>query len=67
MTVDKKIFQGGKTKLIFKNLIFLQKDFICWWNLHLNMPDYLNPFMPSGNRRTYILNEPAVLDAGLFK
>ena len=30
MTVDKKIFQGGKTKLIFKNLIFLQKDFICW-------------------------------------
>ena len=50
MIVDKKKCQGGKTKLIFENLIW---EFVCWWNLHLNMPDYLNPFMPSGNRRTY--------------
>ena len=27
MIVDKKNFQGGKTKLIFENLIFHQKDF----------------------------------------
>ena len=35
MIVDKKNFQGGKIKLIFQNLIFPQKDFVCWWNLHL--------------------------------
>ena len=28
MIVDKKSFQGGKTKLIFENLIFPQKDFV---------------------------------------
>ena len=27
MIVDKKNFQGGKTKSIFENLIFHQKDF----------------------------------------
>ena len=67
MIVDKKNFQGGKTKLIFENLIFHQKDFndqnlifqafACWWNLHLNMSDCLNPFMPSGNKRSYILKQ----------
>ena len=25
-----KIFQGGKIKLIFVNLIFAQRDFVCW-------------------------------------
>ena len=29
MIADKKIFQGGKTKLIFENLIFPQRDFVC--------------------------------------
>ena len=23
-------FQGGKTKLIFENLIFPQRNFVCW-------------------------------------
>ena len=54
-----RFFQGGETKLIFENLIFPQRDFVCWWNLHLNMPDYLNAFIPSGNKRLYILNKPA--------
>ena len=52
MIVDKKDFQGRKTKLIFENLILLQKDFVCWWNLHLNMSDYFNRFMSSGNERS---------------
>ena len=30
MIVDKKIFQGDKTKLIFENLSFHQRDFACW-------------------------------------
>ena len=30
MTVDKKNIQGGKTKLIFQNLILPQRDFVCW-------------------------------------
>ena len=31
MIADKEIFfQGGKTILIFENLIFPQKDFVCW-------------------------------------
>ena len=30
MNLDKKIFQGGKTKLINENLIFLHRDFVCW-------------------------------------
>ena len=30
MTVDKKNFQGGKTKLMFENFIFAQRDFVCW-------------------------------------
>ena len=47
----------SRTKLIFENLIFLHRDFVCWGNLHLNMPDYFNPFMPSGNRRTYIIKQ----------
>ena len=30
MIVDKKKnFQGNKTKLIFENLIFSQRDFVC--------------------------------------
>ena len=57
MIVDKKIFQGGKTKLTFENLILPQRDFVCWSNLHLNMSDYLNHFMPSGNKRSYILKQ----------
>ena len=28
--VDKKIFQGSKTKFIFENLILSQRDFVCW-------------------------------------
>ena len=33
MIVDKKKkIQGGKIKLIFKNLIFPQRDFV-WWHL----------------------------------
>ena len=58
MIVDRKCFQEGKTKLIFENLIFPQRDFVCWINLHLKMSDYLNPFMPSGNKRSYILKQP---------
>ena len=57
MNLDKKIFQGGKTKLINENLIFLQGDFVCWSNLHLNMPDHLNPFTSSGNKKSYILQQ----------
>ena len=30
MIVDKKKFQEGKTKFMFENLIFSQKDFVCW-------------------------------------
>ena len=30
MIVDKKFFQGVKTKLIFENLILPQRDFVCW-------------------------------------
>ena len=30
MIVDEKNFQGGKTKLIFENLILPQRDFVCW-------------------------------------
>ena len=30
MITDKKCFQGGKTKSIFENLIFPQRDFVCW-------------------------------------
>ena len=29
MIVDKKDFQEGKTKSIFENLIFSQRDFVC--------------------------------------
>ena len=29
MIVDKKCFEGGKTKSIFENLIFSQRDFVC--------------------------------------
>ena len=29
MIADKKNFQGGTTKLIFENLIFPQRDFVC--------------------------------------
>ena len=29
MIADKKFFQGGKTKLLFENLIFPQRDFVC--------------------------------------
>ena len=56
MIVDKKNFKE-KTKIIFENLIFPQINFICWWNLHLNMPDYLNAFMSSGNKRSYTLKQ----------
>ena len=52
MIVDKNVFQGNKTRLIFENLIFSQRDFVRWRNLYLNMSDYLNPFMPSGNKRS---------------
>ena len=31
MIADKKKFQGDKTKLMFENLIFPQRDFFCWW------------------------------------
>ena len=56
MIIDKKInFFKIKTKLIFENLIFPQRTFVCWRNLHLNMSDCLNPFMPSDNKRSYIL------------
>ena len=45
MIVDKKNVEGGKTKLIFENLIFPQRDFVCWRNLHtqvcLSMCDLL--------------------------
>ena len=64
MIEDKNFFQGGKTKSIFEYLIISQRDFVCWWNLHLNMPDYLNPFMPSGNNRSYTLK---LLDGSLLK
>ena len=47
--------QGGKTKLIFENLIFPQRDFVCWWNLHVSKFDHLNHFMTSGKKRSYIL------------
>ena len=57
MIVDKNFFQGDKTNLIFENLILPQRDFVCWRNLHVNMPDYLNPFMPSGNKRSYIFKQ----------
>ena len=30
MIVEKRDFQGGKTKIIFENLIFSQRDFVCW-------------------------------------
>ena len=30
MIADKNFFQEGKTKLIFENLIFPQRDFACW-------------------------------------
>ena len=30
MIVDKNNFQEGKTKSIFENLIFSQRDFVCW-------------------------------------
>ena len=30
MIVDKKRIQGGKTKLIFEDLIFSQRNFVCW-------------------------------------
>ena len=29
MIVDKKVLQEGKTKSIFENLIFCQRDFVC--------------------------------------
>ena len=45
MIVDKKNFQGPKTKSMLQNLIFPQRGFVCWWNLRLDMPDYRNPFM----------------------
>ena len=51
MILDKKNFQGGKTKLTFENLVFPQRNFVCWLNLHLNMSDYVNPVMPSGSKR----------------
>ena len=49
MIVNKKLFQVKKIKLILKDSIFPQRDFVCWWNLQLNMADYVNPFMPNGN------------------
>ena len=57
MLVDNIFFQGDKTNLIFENLIFPQRDFVCWRNLHVNMPDYLNSFIPSGNKRSYIFKQ----------
>ena len=58
MILDKKkIFQGGKTKLTFENLIFPRIGFVYWWNLHLSMCDYLNPVVPNVNKRSYI-NKP---------
>ena len=30
MIVDKNFFQENKTKLVFENLIFSQRDFVCW-------------------------------------
>ena len=30
MIVDKKNIQGIKTKIIFENLYFPQRDFVCW-------------------------------------
>ena len=30
MIVEKRDFQGGKTKTIFENFIFSQRDFVCW-------------------------------------
>ena len=44
IVLDKKAF----SKLIFENLIFPHGDFVCLWNLHLNMPDYFNPSSPLG-------------------
>ena len=69
MTVDKKkFFQGDKNKLIFENLIFPQRDFVFRWKLHVNMADYFIPFMPSSNKKPYILEQTcSFLDAGLFK
>ena len=34
---QKKLFQGRKTNSIFENIIFSQRDFVCWWNLHLHV------------------------------
>ena len=55
----KKFFQGNKTKLIHESLIFPQRDFFCWWNLHLNMLIILTLSWPVENLQ--------LLDAGLFK
>ena len=30
MIVDKKNFEGGKTKSTFENLLFSQSNFVCW-------------------------------------
>ena len=57
--VDKKIFQGSKTKFIFENLILSQRDFVCWWNVHLNISDYLNLFIPGGKKGHISLSKPA--------
>ena len=55
MIVDKKIFK--EVKLVFENLIFPQRAFVCWWNLHLNISYCLNAFVPSGSKRSYILKQ----------
>ena len=46
----KVFFKRNKTKLIFENLIFSRRDFVCWLNLHRNVLNYLNPCMSSGNK-----------------
>ena len=51
MVLDKKKIQGGKIKLTLENLIYPQRDFVCWLNLHLNISDCVNPVMPSGNKK----------------
>ena len=61
MIVDEKKFQGDKTKLTFENLIFPQRNFVSWWNLYLNMPDYLNNSCPVLTKGHESLRKPAAL------
>ena len=45
-------------KSIFENLIFAQRGFVCWWNLHLNISDYVNPFIPGDKKGHISLKNP---------